>query len=461
VSEPGTIEVQPRPCWIAGHAEQGERTLTVLHPYDGTEVADVAVPGAAQVERAVTAAADVAREFAAVPAHERAAALQLAAEFIADRAEEIAETITAENGKPLKWAHVEVDRAAAVFRLASEETGRLAGDVRRLDSEPTGDQGLAMIRRKPRGPVLAVAPSNFPLNLVAHKVAAAIAVGAPVVVTPASATPMTALLLGEILADTDLTPGAFSILPGADLVADPRLPVVSFTGSTSEGRLIADAAQRKHVVAELGGSSAVVVCSDWSTDDDLDTAAGRIAIAGTSQAGQSSFAVRQVIVHSDIAEKFVPRLVDAVRGLAIGDPHDPEVEVGPLINSDAAQRVVDWIAVTGGTVLTGGTREGTTVAPTVLGDVPADAPTLTEEVFGPVLVVSVVDSIDAAFALTKATSYGVFTRDIGAAFQAAASVDADRVVIGNVPAGNDGDLLRSTMLAFTREQVTVLTDVPG
>jgi acyl-CoA reductase-like NAD-dependent aldehyde dehydrogenase len=309
--------------------------------------------------------------------------------------------------------------------------------------------------------VLAIAPFNFPLNLVAHKVAAAIAVGAPVVVTPASATPMTALLLGEILADTDLLPGAFSILPGADLLADPRLPVISFTGSTAEGHSIVDATRRKHVVAELGGSSAVVVCEDWSTDADLDTAADRIAVAGAGQAGQSRFAVRHVIVHSDVAEKFVPRLVSAVRGLPTGDPHDPEVEVGPLINEAAAQRVLDWISATGGTVLTGGTRAGTTVAPTVLTDVPADAPTLAEEVFGPVLAVSVVDSIDAALALGKATSYGVFTHDIGPAFQAAATVDADRVVVGNVPAGTDGDLLRSTMLAFTREQVTVLTDVPS
>jgi acyl-CoA reductase-like NAD-dependent aldehyde dehydrogenase len=461
VSEPDTIEVQPRPCWIAGHPEQGERTLTVLHPYDGTEVADVAVPGAAQIERAVTSAVAVAREFAAVPAHERAAALRLAAGFIADRAEEIAETITAENGKPLRWAHVEVDRAAAVFRLAAEEAGRRAGDVRRLDSEPTGDQGLAVVRRAPRGPVLALAPFNFPLNLVAHKVAAAIAVGAPVVVTPAAATPMTALLLGEILADTDLPPGVFSILPGADLVADPRLPVISFSGSTAEGDSIVDAARRKHVVAEPGGSSAVVVCEDWSGDTDLDTAAERIAVAGTSQAGQSRFAVRQVIVHSDVAGKFVPRLVSAVRGLCTGDPHDPEVEVGPLIDDAAAQRVLEWISSVGGTVLTGGTREGTTVAPTVLADVPADAAALREDVFGPVLVVSVVDSVDAAFGLGNATSYGVFTHDIGAAFQAAASVAAHRVVVGNVPAGTDGDLLRFTMLAFTREQVTVLTDVPG
>lgn len=456
VSEADTIEVQPRPCWIAGHAEQGEQTLTVRHPYDGTEVVDVAVPGAVQVERAVAAAHDVARAFAAGPAHERAEALRLTADLIADRAEEIAETITAENGKPLKWANAEVDNAVATFRLAAEETSRLVGDLER----PVG-QGLAVVRRRPRGPVLVMTSFTHPLGLVAAKVAPALAVGAPVVVRPASATPMTALLLGEILAETGLPDGAFSVLPGdtetsRGLVADPRLPVVAFTGTADDGWATAAAAQRKHVVLEPDGNSAAVVCGDWVSDADLDTAAARIAVAGNGQAGQSRIAVRQVLVHADVADRFVPRLVDAVRGLPTGDPHAPEVEVGPLIDEAAADRVAEWVRATGGTVLTGGTGTGTTVAPTVIRD--ADPGADPGHAFGPVLVVSVVDGLTAAFDHTRATAFGVFTHHVGAAFEAAAGLDADRVVIGDVPSGTGADGVRATMEAFTRAQVTVVTD---
>jgi acyl-CoA reductase-like NAD-dependent aldehyde dehydrogenase len=485
VSEPDAIEVQPRPCWIAGSAEQGASTLTVSHPYDGTEVAEVAVPGAEQVERAVAAAAGVARSFAASPAHVRATALNTVADLIAERAEEIAETITAENGKPLKWADVEVARAQATFRFAAEEARRLVGDLQRLDTDAGGEGRLAVVRRRSRGPVLAIAPFNFPLNLVAHKVAPAIAVGAPVVVKPASATPLTALLLGEILADAGLPDGAFSVLPVAgdqmrSLVTDPRLPVISFTGSTEVGWSIADAAPRKHVVMELGGNSAAVVCPDWASEEDLDLAAERIAVFGNYQGGQSCIAVQRVIVHSDVADRFVPRLVDAVRRLRTGDPHDPEVEVGPLIDTAAAERVEKWVgeAVSaGGVLLTGGGRDGTSVQPTVLRDVPPDASVVRQEVFGPVLVVSVVDSVAAAFEQADATDYGlqagVFTHDVATAFAAASAIDVGGVVIGDVPSyradqmpyggvkgsGTGREGVRSAMLEYTQDQVVVLTNV--
>ncbi|HEX4700494.1 MAG TPA: aldehyde dehydrogenase family protein [Pseudonocardiaceae bacterium] len=481
-----TIEVRPRPCWIAGRAEQGERTLTVYHPYDGTEVAEVAVPGADQVERAVAEAARVARSFAAGPAHVRATALSAIADRIAERTEEVAETITAENGKPLIWSNVEVRRAVSTFRFAAEEARRLVGDLQRLDTEPSGDGRLAVVRRRSRGPVLAISPFNFPLNLVAHKVAPAIAVGSPVLVKPASATPLTALLLGEILAEVGLPAGAFSVLPvaGAEmrsLVTDPRLPVISFTGSTSVGWSIADAAPRKQVVMELGGNSAAILCPDWSSDADLDFAAGRIATFGNYQGGQSCIAVQRVIVHRDLADRFVPRLVKAVRGLRTGDPHDPEVEVGPVIDEAAAERVERWITeavAAGGRLLTGGDRVGTSVWPTVLADVPADASVVRQEVFGPVQVVSVVDSVAAAFEQANATDYGlqagVFTHDVATAFQAAATIDVGGVVIGDVPSyradqmpyggvkesGTGREGVRSAMLEYTQDQVMVLTGVP-
>ncbi|CCH35066.1 aldehyde dehydrogenase family protein [Actinosynnema sp. NPDC047251] len=473
---------QPRPCWIAGHAEQGTQAITVYHPFDGTEVASVAVPGPEQVERAIATAAAVAKEFRRTPAHVRAEALLAVSRALADRAEEIAETITAENGKPLKWANIEVTRAVNTFRFAAEEARRFTGDLQRLDTDATGEGRLALVRRVPRGPVLAVAPFNFPLNLVAHKVAPALAVGAPVIVKPASATPLSALLLGELLAETDLPEGVFSVLPvrGADmkaLVTDERLPVISFTGSTSVGWSLTDDAPRKHVLMELGSNSAAIVCPDWP---DLDRAASRIATFGNYQAGQSCIAVQRVIVHQDVAEEFVPKLVAAVRALRTGDPHDPEVEVGPLIDEDNARRVEQWVAEAvsaGATLLVGGGRDGTTVQPTVVRDVPASANLWRDEVFGPVLTVSVVASTAEAFELANATDYGlqagVFTRDVAVAFQAAAELEVGGVIIGDVPSyradqmpyggvkgsGTGREGVRSAMDDFTEERTMVLTGI--
>lgn len=429
VSEPDTIEVQPRPCWIAGRAEQGERTATVLHPYDGTEIADVAVPGGDQVERAVSAAARVARTLAALPAGARSGACDLIADLIGQRAEEIAETITAENGKPLGSAAAEVATAVATFSLAADEARRLSGDLRER-----GERGLAIVRRRPRGPVLAVSPVTFPLAAVAHQVAAAIAVGAPVVVAPALRTPMTALLLGEILAETELPAGAFSVLPVPEdtlggLVADPRLPVVSSTGPRI-------AAPHKHVVLEPLGTVAAVVCPDA----DLARAARAIATFDVA---------RHVIVPAGIADEFLPALLATVRALRTGSPHDPEVEVGPLIDEAAAEQAVRWITSAveaGAELLAGGTRTGACLAPTVLRDAPAG------DVPGTVLTVSVVDGLDAAFARAAGRT-AVFTRDVATAFAAAAAVDGD-VIVGGTASG--GESVRSAVLEYTRDRTLLL-----
>ncbi|MEV8608938.1 aldehyde dehydrogenase family protein [Amycolatopsis sp. NPDC051373] len=476
------ITPEPRPAWVAGRAEQGAGTLVVRHPVDGSEVATVAVPGAEQVERAVAAAAGVAREFRRSPAHERAAALEHVSRGLRMRAEEIAEVITAENGKPLKWAEAEVSRAVSVFRIASEEARRFSGDVQRLDADPSGDARLALTRRVPRGPVLGISPFNFPLNLVAHKVAPALAVGAPIIVKPAPRTPLSALILGEILAETDLPAGAFSVLPLGNaetqaLVADPRLPVVSFTGSGPVGWSIADAAPRKHVVLELGGNAAAVVLRDWP---DPEGAAQRIATFGNYQAGQSCISVQRVIVDAAVAEEFVPALVEAVEAQQTGDPYDRNTDVGPVVDEAAAERIIAWVeeaVAAGAKVLTGGTREGTQVAPTLLTDVPPEARVWSEEVFGPVLVVSVVDGVDEAFAAVNDSAYGlqtgVFTSDVQLAFHASAELEVGGVIIGDVPSyradqmpyggvkgsgvGREGVL--SAMNDLTEERVTVFTGV--
>lgn len=479
------FEPKPRPCWIAGQPEQGIGERTVTHPFDGTEVATIAVPGPEQVARAVAAAHSVAAEFRTSTPDRRAEALRHVADAIADRAEEIAETITAENGKPLKWADVEVVRAVATFRFAAEEARRFTGELQRLDTETADDGRLALVRRRPRGPVLAISPFNFPLTQMAQKVAAALAVGAPVVMKPASSTPLSSLLLGEILAETELPAGAFSVLPLGSkemhaLVIDERLPVISFSGSTSVGWSLLDSAPRKHVLLELGDSAAAVVCADWSSEADLDYAARQIATYANYQGGQSRIAVQRVLVHAEVAPRFLPKLVAAVEAVRTGDPHDPAVDVGPLITTGDARRVETWVsdAVSAGArLLTGGGRDGATVEPTVLTEVPSTVSVWRDEVFGPVVSVSTVDSEAEAFAAVNdsaaGSQAGVFTHDLRTAFRASAELAAGGVIIGDVPsyradqlpyggvrgsgAGREG--VRSAMDDFTEEHVLVLTGI--
>ena len=470
------------PFWLAGRPATGDEQLTVTHPYDGRVVGTAAVPTPEQVEQAVAAADAVRREAAALPLHVRAEALAHVSARLKERAEEIARLITGENGKPLLWARGEVTRAVATFRFAAEETRRWSGATQRLDTDPAANGRMAYIARVPKGSVLGISPFNFPLNLAAHKIAPAIAVGAPIVLKPAPATPLSALLLGELLAETDLPEGMFSVLPvpndrAPGLVQDPRLPIVSFTGSVPVGWAIRDSVPRKHVTLELGGNGAAVVLPDA----DLDWAASRIGLFSNYQAGQSCIAVQRVYVDRSVYEEFLPKLIDAVNGLVTGDPWDDKTQVGPLVSQDAAERVESWVneaVAAGARVLTGGTREGAVYAPTVLADVPEDAKVQREEVFGPVMLVQPVDGVDEAFAKVNDSTFGlqagVFTRSLDIAFRAHRELDVGGVVIGDVPSyradqmpyggvkdsgvGREG--LRSAMLDYTEEKVMVLTGLP-
>jgi acyl-CoA reductase-like NAD-dependent aldehyde dehydrogenase len=472
-----------QPFWLAGDRATGGESVEVTSPYDGSVVGRVWVPTPAQVEQAMEAAAGVAADAAALPAHVRAGALAHVSARLAERADEVAALITAENGKPLKWARAEAARAVSTFRWAAEEARRDSGELQRLDTDPTGAGRLAVVRRFPRGPVLGISPFNFPLNLVAHKVAPALAVGAPIVVKPAPATPLSALLLGELVAETDLPPAMLSVLPipndrAGDLVGDPRLPVVSFTGSGPVGWALKERLPRKHVVLELGGNAAVVVAADYP---DLDWAAQRIATFSNYQAGQSCIAVQRVYVVRPAYEPLVERLVSAIGGLVTGDPGDEKTDVGPMISADAADRVESWVAEAvdaGARVLAGGTREGSAYAPTVLADVPAGAKVVDEEVFGPVLVVAPVDSVDEAFAAVNDSRYGlqagVFTRDLPTAFRAQRDLAVGGVIVGDVPSyradqmpyggvkdsGTGREGLRAAMDDLTEPRVMVLTGLP-
>jgi aldehyde dehydrogenase (NAD+) len=477
--------VTTTPHWIAGRPGHGSEVLEVRSPHDGSLAGRTTTATADDVEAAVDAAARVRREFAATPAHVRAAALDSVSRRLAERSEEVAALITAESGKPLKWARLEVARAVSTFRWGAEEARRWSGTLQRLDTDPAATGRMALVRRVPRGPVLGIAPFNFPLNLVAHKVAPAIAVGAPIVLKPAPATPLTALLLGELLAETDLPAGSWSVLPvpnevAAGLVRDPRLPVVSFTGSVPVGWSIRESAPRKHVTLELGGNAAAVVGPDQDDETSLSWAASRIATFAMYQAGQSCISVQRVFAHRAVAEALTGRVVEAVQKLATGDPTDPATDVGPLIDEAAARRVETWVdeaVAAGARLLTGGVREGATYTPTVLTGVPATEKLACEEVFGPVVVIDAVDSLDEAFDRVNDSRFGlqagVFTRDLQVAFRAAQVLDVGGVVVGDVPSfradqmpyggvkdsGTGREGVHAAMEDLTEERVLVLTGI--
>ncbi|MFJ2650667.1 aldehyde dehydrogenase family protein [Streptomyces sp. NPDC087420] len=470
--------------WLAGRQATGEDTFDVTSPWDGRHVGTVAVPTEEQVEEAVAAAHAVRGTFAATPAHTRATALDHVSRRLGERVEEIARLISAENGKPLKWARGEVGRAVSVFRFAAEEARRFnGGEAQRLDTDAGGAGRLALTRRFPKGVVLGIAPFNFPLNLCAHKVAPALAVGTPIILKPAPATPLSALLLGELLAETDLPAGAWSVLPVPNdrmpaLVQDERLPVISFTGSDKVGYAIMDSVPRKHCTLELGGNGAAVVLADFASDQDLDHAAARIATFSNYQGGQSCISVQRVIADAAVHERLVPRIVAAVEAQVTGDPSDDTTDVGPLVSEEAARRVESWVdeaVQAGARLLTGGKRDGSSYAPTVLADVPDDVTLAREEVFGPVLTLRSVTGEEAAFEAVNESKYGlqagVFTHDLQAAFRAHRALEVGGVIIGDVPSyradqmpyggakqsgvGREG--VRFAMEDYTYERVMVLT----
>jgi acyl-CoA reductase-like NAD-dependent aldehyde dehydrogenase len=472
----------PRPFFVAGSPASSSEWLSVSHPPDGSHVADVSVPDAEQLDMAVVAAHTVQHALADLPALVRARALDQIAAQLARRRTEVAEIITSENGKPIRWAHSEVQRAVTTFRIAAEEARRFSGELMRLDTAEGSEGRLALIRRFPRGPVLAIAPFNFPLNLVAHKVAPAIAVGAPVIIKPAPATPLSALLLGELLAETELPAGAWSVLTATNeqmpqLVHDPRLSVISFTGSAEVGWRIRDSVPRKHVTLELGGNAAAIVCADYNSQADLKHAADRIAQFAMYQAGQSCISVQQVLVHSSLYEEICLRVTAAVDRQGVDDVWDARTAVGPLINEAAAERVEAWVSEAkslGAQVLTGGHRQGSTYEPTVLVNVSESARIAEEEVFGPVVNMSSFDAVQEAFDRVNSSRYGlqtgVFTHDLRVAFAAHRGLQVGGVIVGDVPSyradqmpyggvkdsgvGREG--VAAAMTDYTYERVLVL-----
>ncbi len=470
------------PIWVAGRPQHGEEEFFVTHPFDDSPVGATSWATTGQVEAAVTAADEVAEEAASLPAHARADALEHVRRRLDEEAETCAELITAESGKPIAWARIEVQRAVSTFRWAAEEARRFSGKLQRLDTDESAEGRMAFVRRFPRGPVLGITPFNFPLNLVAHKVAPAIAAGCPIVVKPAPATPLSSLHLGALFSETELPSAMMSVLPvpndrAGQLVEDPRLPVVSFTGSGPVGAQILRQVPGKHVTLELGGNGAVLVSADYPRRD---WAAERIATFGNYQAGQSCIAVQRVFIEASAFADMAERIADHVRALPTGDPNDPACKVGPMIDAQAAERVESWVnaAVDGGAkVLCGGSpRSGATLEPTVLSEVRHDSLVLREEVFGPVLVLQSVDDFEAGLAAINDSRYGlqagVFTERLPQIMRAHRELEVGGVVVGDVPSfradqmpyggvkdsgvGREG--VASAMEDYTTERVLVLPD---
>lgn len=430
------------PFWLGGEPGRSSDPLQVLNPFDGTLVGSTFLAGDEEFDRAADLACAATAKMRALPAYERAAILVRACTELTRRRDEIARTLAGEVGKALKDATAEAERAANTFQAAADEARRLGGEVVPMDLAPHGAGRIAFTRRFPIGPVAAISPFNFPLNLSAHKIAPAIAAGNPIVLKPATKTPLSALCLAEILAQAGLPSGALSVLPmprktGDRLVTDPRFKLLTFTGSSPVGWDMKARAGRKKVILELGGNAGVVI--DESAD--LELAAKRVSAGGFALAGQSCISVQRVYVHRRIFDRFCERLVALVSALKVGDPLDPSTDVGPMIDEGEAARTDEWVqeAVRGGArVLTGGRRLGGALyAPTVLADVPVDAKVCAQEVFAPLVGVFPFDDFDAALREVNRSKFGlqagVFTADLDRTLRAFDTLEVGGVMVNDVP----------------------------
>ena len=429
------------PYYLASEACYANTNLDVTNKYTGEVATQVAIADADTIDKAIAAAEAAQPAMTAMAPYERQAVLEHCVKRFQERADELAQALCIEAGKPIKDAKGEVSRLIDTFKIAAEESVRINGEVVNLEISAKAKGYQGMTKKVPIGPCSFISPFNFPLNLAAHKVAPAIAAGCTFVLKPASRTPIGALIIGEVLAETALPKGAFSILPcsrdGADLfTTDERLKLLSFTGSPDVGWALKAKAGKKPVVLELGGNAACIV----DEDADLDDAVERIIIGAYYQSGQSCISVQRLLVHSAIYDDFKARFVEKVKSLVSGDPSSEDTFIGPMISEGEAERLHDWIIdaeKAGGKILCGGTRDGAMLDATVMEGVPKDCDASAEEAFGPRSVLYSFDSYDEALDEVNNSRYGlqagVFTRDIYKAHKAWNELDVGGVVIGDVP----------------------------
>ncbi len=426
-----------RKLFVGGEWVETGDWLDVRSPYSGDIVGRVAKAGADETRRAIDAAEGAMRE--PLPAHKRAEILVRVAGALGRRHEEAARLISDEAGKPLKAARVEAARAMSTYTFAAVEARKLAGEMVPMDAAQAGEGKLAFTLRRPIGVVGAISPFNFPLNLVAHKIAPALAAGCAVVLKPASATPLSALLLAELEEEAGLPPGWLNVLagPAAEIgdviVEDERVKLITFTGSSGVGWKLKERAAKKRVNLELGNATPLIVAADA----DLSTAATKVAQNAFAFAGQSCISVQRVYVELSAYDEFVQQLVPLVEALKVGDPGDEDTDVGPVIDEDARERILEWIKASSGQVLTGGELEGELIRPTVIANPGRDDEVSCEEVFGPVCTVTAVDSIDEAIRLANDTRYGlqagIFTASLDNALRAAHELEFGGVTVNEAP----------------------------
>ena len=428
------------PLYLNNKAAQPNTDLAVTDKYTGEVAFRTALATPEVINEAIAGAVRAAEPMAEMASFERQAVLDHCVKRFRERFDELAWSLCVEAGKPIADAEGEVTRLIDTFRIAAEESTRNYGEIQPLDISPRAKGYYSMWKRVPIGPCSFISPFNFPLNLAAHKIAPAIAIGCPFVMKPASLTPLGAIIMGEVLAETDLPEGAFSILPasrdGADLfTTDDRLKLLSFTGSPGVGWDLKAKAGKKKVVLELGGNAAVVV----DKDADLDHALERIIFGAFYQSGQSCIGVQRIIIHADIYDRFRDMLVAKTKTLKSGDPKNRETFIGPMISEKEATRLDGWIkgaVEAGGSLLCGGKRDGAMLEATLLENVPRNTDAVREEAFGPLAILSRFTEWDAALAEVNDSKFGLqaglFTRDLHKVMKAWDKLDVGGVCVNDV-----------------------------
>ena len=432
----------PHRIFLAGRWVDSPDVLTVENPARPGEPAGLTYQATPeQYEEAVEAAVAAFEVTRKLPAYERAAILRGISTGIAARREELGRLIALEAGKPIRDALVEVDRAVLTFRLGAEEAERIGGELMPLDLMASSKGRIGITRRFPVGPVAAISPFNFPLNLAAHKLAPAIAAGCSIVLKPPSKDPLTMLTVAEIVEEAGAPAGSVSILPmsrelGDRLVADDRFKVLTFTGSPAVGWDMKARAGKKRVVLELGGNAGAIV----DRTANLDWAVRRITVGAFAYSGQVCISVQRVFVHDDVFDAFVERFTAAASALRLGDPLEPETDLGPMVDEKAALRTQAWVdeaVAMGGRVLLGGKANGTYFAPTVLADTPVEAKVCSLEAFAPLVVLFRFSDFADAVRRVNASQYGlqvgVFTNDLANAFAAFDELEVGGVILNDIP----------------------------
>jgi acyl-CoA reductase-like NAD-dependent aldehyde dehydrogenase len=436
-----TTPVRTQGFYLQGKWLEEGTPVEIRAPYDGAPLATVFQGNAEHAERAIQSAVRAFGSTRRLPAFERQRVLRSIAQYINSHKDEFARTMAQEAGKPLKAARTEVERAVFTFTIAAEETTRIPGEYLSLDWQQFTSGRWGIVRRFPLGPIAGITPFNFPLNLVAHKVAPAIAAGCPIILKPAPQTPLTAFLLAEAVEQAGLPDGAFNVLPLSNedaglLISDDRIKMISFTGSAPVGWEIKRRAGKKKVVLELGGNAGVIVHSDT----DLAWAAERCVTGGFSYAGQTCISVQRILVERPAFKKFTDLLLEGVSRLQVGDPMEESTDLGPLIRESDAIRASDWVQEAvqdGATLLCGGKRHGSILEPTVLTGTRPDMKVNCQEIFGPVVTIESYDDFSTALRRINESPYGlqagVFTRDANRIFQAYDELEVGGLIAGDVP----------------------------